>query len=175
MFPRCVCSEQALALTSWVGCGPTVWTPREWPPPRAVGCRSVQEGPDLLQPPALLLLLLDALLTLGQQLPLMLLVLPLLLLQLLPPQGLRPLLVGQLQPQEVPPQRRLPRQVQNGAAGRRQRSGLPMGPGQSSPLWVLRFKIRANISLVYGERSHMLKHRLLDPLLIMLLTPKETE
>lgn len=50
-----------------------------------------------------------------------------------------------------------------------------MGPGQSSPLWVLGLEIRANMSLVCGERSHMLKHRLLDPLLVMLLTPKETE
>lgn len=70
----------------------------------------------LLQPSSLLLLLLDPLLPLGQQLPLVLLVLPLLLLQLLPAQCLRALLVGQLQPQEVPAQRGLTRQVQDGAA-----------------------------------------------------------
>lgn len=56
----------------------------------------------LFQPAALLLLLLDALLTLGQQLTLVLLVLSLLLFQLLPPQRLRALLVGQLKAQEVP-------------------------------------------------------------------------
>lgn len=78
-------------------------------------------APHLLQPPALLLLLLYALLALSQQLPLVLLVLPLLLLQLLPPQGLRALLVGQLEPQEVPPQSGLPWQVKDGAAGGRGR------------------------------------------------------
>ena len=85
------------------------------------GTAGARARPHLLQPPPLLLLLLDALLALSQQLPLMLLVLPLLLFQLLPPQGLRPLLVGQLEPQEVPPQRRLPGQVQNGAVRRRER------------------------------------------------------
>ena len=85
------------------------------------GTPGARARPHLLQPPPLLLLLLNALLALSQQLPLMLLVLPLLLLQLLPPQGLRPLLVGQLEPQEVPPQRRLPGQVENGAAGRIER------------------------------------------------------
>lgn len=70
----------------------------------------------LLQPSSLLLLLLDPLLPLSQQLPLVLLVLPLLLLQLLPAQGLGALLVGQLQPQEVPTQRGLTGQVEDGAA-----------------------------------------------------------
>lgn len=85
--------------------------------PASRGPRVGPRGPHLLQPPPLLLLLLDALLALGQQLPLVLLVLALLLLQLLPPQRLRALLVGQLQPQEVAAQRGLPGQVQNGAAG----------------------------------------------------------
>ena len=69
----------------------------------------------LLQPPPLLFLLLDAFLPLGQQLPLVLLVL--LLLQLLTPDQLRALLVGQLQAQEVPPQRGLARNVDDGAGG----------------------------------------------------------
>lgn len=87
------------------------------------GCRGSHAGPHLLQPSSLLLLLLNALLALSQQLPLVLLILPLLLLQLLAPQGLRTLLVGQLQSQEVSPQRRLPWQVQDGAVGRAGRSG----------------------------------------------------
>lgn len=45
-------------------------------------------GTYLLQPPPLLLLLLDALLALSQELPLVFFILPLLLLQLLAPQGL---------------------------------------------------------------------------------------
>lgn len=139
------------------------------------GAEVAREGPHLLQPPPLLLLLLYALLALGQQLPLVLLVLPLLLLQLLPPQGLGPLLVGQLQPQEVPPQRRLPRQVQNGAVGRRQRSGLCMRQGQPSLLWALGLEVGANSSPVCNKGSHMLTHKVLDLLLIIQLTPKEAE
>lgn len=89
----------------------------------------------LLQPSPLLLLLLDTLLPLGQQLPLVLLVLALLLLQLLPPQRLRPLLVGQLQPQEIPPQCRLPGQVQDGAAhGRSVRRSPPCSPEPLAPV-----------------------------------------
>ncbi|XP_010773098.1 DNA damage-binding protein 1, partial [Notothenia coriiceps] len=72
-------------------------------------------GRYLLQPPPLLLLLLDAFLPLGQQLTLVLLVL--LLLLLLPPDQLRALLVGELQAQEVPPQRGLARDVDDGTAG----------------------------------------------------------
>ena len=73
----------------------------------------------LFQPPPLLLLLLDPLLPLRQQLPLILLLLPelLLLQELLPPQGLGALLVLLLQPQEVPAQCRLPRHVDDRAAG----------------------------------------------------------
>ena len=40
-----------------------------------------------------------------------------LLLQLLPPQGIRPLLIGQLQAQEVPPQGGLPGDVCEAAGG----------------------------------------------------------
>lgn len=97
----------------------------------------------LLQPSPLLLLLLDPLLPLGQELPLVLLVLALLLLQLLPAQRLRALLVGQLQPQEIPPQRRLPGQVQDGAAHRRSiredplRAALNFLPLCDFPVWPL--------------------------------------
>lgn len=69
--------------------------------------------PHLLQPPPLLLLLLDALLPLGQQQALVLLVL--LLFQLLPPLRLRALCVGYLEAQEVPPQRGLARDIDDGA------------------------------------------------------------
>lgn len=86
----------------------------------------------------------------------MLLVLPLLLLQLLPPQGLGPLLVGQLEPQEVPPQRRLPGQVENGAAGRK-RDGSGATPGG----------VVATLGSPWRRRA---KHGLSEPPSIPLLT-----
>lgn len=57
-------------------------------------CCTLICGPDLLKPPSLLFLFLDAFLSLSQKLPLVLLIL--LLLQLLSPNQLRPLLIGQL-------------------------------------------------------------------------------
>lgn len=91
----------------------------------------------LLQPPPLLLLLLDPLLSLRQQLPLVLLLLPELLLleELLPPQSLRALLVLLLQPQEVPPQCRLPRDIDDGAAGEEgAQEGSKSTVGSGSPV-----------------------------------------
>lgn len=70
----------------FVRCGQKARTPARWYQPRG-GCGG-PGGTHLLQPPPLLLLLLDALLALSQQLPLVFFVLTLLLLQLLPPQGL---------------------------------------------------------------------------------------
>lgn len=110
----------------------------------------------LLQPSPLLLLLLDALLPLGQQLPLVLLVLALLLLQLLPPQRLRALLVGQLQPQEIPPQRRLPGQVQDGAAQTSIRDPFPTALSLLSdfPAWSLCPSSQQHLSTRIVHLSH---------------------
>lgn len=148
-------------------------TLRKRPGQEAWASTVAQAGAHLLQPPPLLLLLLYALLALGQQLPLVFLVLPLLLFQLLPPQGLRTLLVGQLEPQEVPPQCGLPWQVQNGAVGRRERSGSCVRQGSLLPgSWGGQ---RANNSPVCGEGSRMCQRGLLDPLLITVLIPREIE
>lgn len=149
-------------------------TPRKGAAATGAGRRGGRAGPHLLQPPALLFLLLDALLALRQQLPLVLLVLPLLLLQLLPPQGLRPLLVGQLEPQKVPPQRRLAGQVQNGAARQERQIRLPLRAGPSLP-GVPAEASQAGTSPTCGERGYMLKHGLSDPPLIPLLTPQKKQ
>lgn len=137
--------------------------------------RGALGGPHLLQAPPLLLLLLYALLALGQQLPLVFLVLSLLLFQLLPPQGLGPLLVGQLQPQEVPPQSRLPWQVQNGAVGRRERSEFLMGQRQSLP-WVLGGVDRGTtLARMWQKKSHAQEPALKSSINYTSHPPKETE
>lgn len=74
----------------------------------------------LLEPSPLLLLLLDTFLAVMEELALVLLGVTALRCQLglLPLQRLRALLILLLQPQEVPPQSRLARHVQDGAAGK---------------------------------------------------------
>lgn len=75
----------------------------------------------LFQPPPLFFLLFNPLLPLSQQLPLILLLLPelLLLQKLLSPQSLRPFLVLLLQPQEITSQSRLSRHIDDGTVGDR--------------------------------------------------------
>lgn len=72
----------------------------------------------LFQPPPLFFLLFNPFLPLRQQLPLILLLLPELLLleKLLSPQSLRTLLVLLLQSQEITAQSRLSRHIDNGTA-----------------------------------------------------------
>ena len=113
----------------------------------------MQTSSYLLQPPPLLLLLLDAFLPLGQQLALVLLVL--LLLQLLTPDQLRPLLVGQLEAQEVPPQSGLPGNVDDGAGGEQ----FPGVRGHG-----LSFKRRVSEAVLLPGLANI-------PLLVLLLTP----
>lgn len=92
-----------------------------------VDTEKTNAGPSyLFQPPPLFFLLFNPFLSLRQQLPLILLLLPelLLLQKLLSPQSLGAFLVLLLQPQEIPSQSRLSRHIDDGTARGRGLSGL---------------------------------------------------